>query len=155
MKILGLWFVLLFSACITPSFESDAPLSCPTEEPRTGDSCRSYGDGYQCGRCVCGASGWVCPGANPSADLGCGRPPVCPARDPQSGEACGALPDGWQCGPCVCTGRTWSCGGRTDGGGQTSCPTGGVRTGGSCSQFETGYQCGKCVCSDAQQWACY
>ena len=151
MKILGLLFVLLTSACVEPSFSSDTPLTCPAAEPRHGDSCVQFESGYQCGRCVCDAGSWRCPGG---ADLGCGGTPVCPARDPNTGESCGALPDGWQCGPCVCTGRSWSCSGRTDGGGQTSCPMTGPRTGESCTQFDKGYQCGKCVCSDAKQWAC-
>ena len=152
MKILACLSVLLLVACTLPESENTGPLTsqtCPAENPRTGDSCCQFPDGYQCGACVCGRDGWRC------TQPGDGGTATCPSADPKTGDACGQFSDGYQCGPCVCSSKQWSCHGGSDGGGPVTCPANGPQPGDSCSQFPKDYQCARCVCSANRVWACF
>lgn len=109
MKILGCLLALILSACVSPDSGSATLITCPAADPKTGDPCCQFPDGYQCGPCVCGPSGWVChpvPDGGPDG----GGPIVCPPGSPRPGDSCSQFPADYQCGRCVCSkNQLWTC----------------------------------------------
>lgn len=105
MKMLGCLLALTLSACIAPDSESATLVTCPAADPKTGDSCCQFPDGYQCGPCVCTSGRWSCHGGPDG-----GGPAVCPPGSPRPGDSCSQFPADYQCGRCVCSkNQLWTC----------------------------------------------